>query len=82
MCPRIAQSAVGSPGGFAFVPNPDLFIPVYVRREAVLSSQIEGTHHGKGSFGSILPFLGRESVHQRCRVRSRDLSAGYLCMYS
>ena len=25
------------------MPNPDLFVAMYVRREAVLSSQIEGT---------------------------------------
>ncbi|MBA2272080.1 MAG: Fic family protein, partial [Chthoniobacterales bacterium] len=27
----------------ALVPNPDLFVAMYVRQEAVLSSQIEGT---------------------------------------
>jgi Fic family protein len=30
-------------GASAFVPNPDLFVAVYVRREAIVSSQIEGT---------------------------------------
>jgi Fic family protein len=27
-----------------FLPNPDLFVRMYVRKEAVLSSQIEVTH--------------------------------------
>lgn len=30
-------------GAAAFLPDPDLFVSMYVRREAVLSSQIEGT---------------------------------------
>jgi Fic family protein len=30
-------------GSIATLPNPDLFVSMYVRREAVLSSQIEGT---------------------------------------
>jgi len=30
-------------GAVTTLPNPDLFIFMYVRREAVLSSQIEGT---------------------------------------
>lgn len=39
-----ADQAVGRLDGYAEVlPNPDLFVATYVRREAVLSSQIEGT---------------------------------------
>jgi Fic family protein len=39
-----ADQAVGRLDGFAeLLPNPDLFVAMYVRREAVLSSQIEGT---------------------------------------
>src|SRR5207237_10116776 len=30
-------------GAAAILPNPDLFVSMYVRQEAVLSSQIEGT---------------------------------------
>src|SRR5215472_4620531 len=39
-----ADRALGRLDGVAsVVPNPDLFVGMYVRQEAVLSSQIEGT---------------------------------------
>ncbi|GLZ34343.1 cell division protein Fic [Lentzea sp. NBRC 105346] len=39
-----ATTALGRLDGLArMLPNPDLFVAMYVRREAVLSSQIEGT---------------------------------------
>jgi Fic family protein len=39
-----ADRSVGRLDGLAeTLPNPDLFVAMYVRREAVLSSQIEGT---------------------------------------
>jgi Fic family protein len=39
-----AERALGRLDGMATVlPNPDLFVDIYVRQEAVLSSQIEGT---------------------------------------
>ena len=40
-----ADQAVGRlDGAVSILPDPDLFVMQYVRREAVLSSQIEGTH--------------------------------------
>ena len=39
-----ANLALGRLDGAAhLLPNPDLFVSMYVRKEAVLSSQIEGT---------------------------------------
>jgi len=39
-----ADQSVGRLDSVArLLPNPDLFVAMYVRREAVLSSQIEGT---------------------------------------
>ena len=39
-----ADQALGRlDGSITIIPNPDLFVAMYVRKEAVLSSQIEGT---------------------------------------
>ena len=49
-----ADRAVGRLDGLARgLPNPDLFVAMYVRREAVLSSQIEGT---QSSLDDVLAF--------------------------
>ncbi len=49
-----ADQAVGRLDGVAqILPNPDLFVAMYVRREAVLSSQIEGT---QSSLDDVLAF--------------------------
>ncbi len=49
-----ADRALGRLDGVAAVlPNPDLFVAMYVRHEAVLSSQIEGT---QSTLGDVLEF--------------------------
>jgi Fic family protein len=49
-----ADRAVGRLDGLSrSLPNPDLFVAMYVRREAVLSSQIEGT---QSSLDDVLAF--------------------------
>ena len=49
-----ADQAIGRlDGAVRLVPNPDLFVLMYVRREAVLSSQIEGT---QASLMDVLEF--------------------------
>src|SRR5271166_6212185 len=49
-----ADRALGRLDGVASVlPNPDLFVAMYVRHEAVLSSQIEGT---QSSLDDVLQF--------------------------
>ena len=49
-----ADLALGRLDGLArSLPNPDLFVAMYVRREAVLSSQIEGT---QSSLDDVLTF--------------------------
>lgn len=49
-----ADQAVGRLDGLSrSLPNPDLFVAMYVRREAVLSSQIEGT---QSSLDDLLAF--------------------------
>src|SRR4051812_46450525 len=49
-----ADRAIGRLDGVATVlPNPDLFVAMYVRHEAVLSSQIEGT---QSSLDDVLQF--------------------------
>src|SRR3954454_2761098 len=55
-----ADQAIGRlDGEIRNMPNPDLFVAMYVRREAVLSSQIEGT---QSTLEDVLAFeLDRES---------------------
>ncbi|MBO4445432.1 MAG: Fic family protein, partial [Clostridia bacterium] len=48
----IADRALGRLDGITqILPNPELFVAMYVQKEAVLSSQIEGT---QASFADIL----------------------------
>ncbi len=54
-------------GASELLPDPDLFVHMYVRREAVLSSQIEGTQ------ASLVDLLQFES--ERARARTPDDSA-------
>lgn len=54
-------------GAAQILPNPDLFVSMYVRKEAVLSSQIEGT---QASLIDVLQFES-EAADQ---VASRDVS--------
>jgi Fic family protein len=53
-----ADQALGRLDGLALtLPNPDLFVGMYVRKEAVLSSQIEGT---QASLTDVLQFQIRD----------------------
>ena len=62
-----ADRALGRLDGAASVlPNPDLFVAMYVRQEAVLSSQIEGTQ------STLEDVLGFE-IDERQRGRPRDV---------
>lgn len=62
-----ADQAVGRLDGLArLVPDPDLFVAMYVRREAVLSSQIEGT---QSSLSDLLTF----EVDPRGHALPRDV---------
>ena len=59
-----AQLALGRLIGSAeILPNPDLFVFMYVRREAVLSSQIEGTQ------ASLIDILEFEAQRERAERR-------------
>ncbi len=49
-------------GASELLPNPDLFVYMYIRREAVLSSQIEGTQ------ASLVDLLEVEAARERARV--------------
>jgi len=51
-----------------FIPNPDLFVGMYVRKEAVLSSQIEGT---QASLNNVLEF--EAGVRDRDTEKVRDV---------
>jgi Fic family protein len=57
-------------GASEILPNPDLFVRMYVRREAVLSSQIEGTQ------ASLMDVLEYEAMraHGEQRVDVREVS--------
>jgi len=60
-----ADLALGRLDGIAGVlPNPDLFVAMYVKQEAVLSSQIEGT---QASLTDILQFEAGERAGSRLR---------------
>jgi Fic family protein len=50
-------------GSISILPNPDLFVFMYVRREAVLSSQIEGTQ------ASLMDILEWEAYEQQAERR-------------
>jgi len=53
----VADLALGRlDGSIQILPNPDLFVLMYVRREAVLSSQIEGTQ------SSLQDLLAAEAI--------------------
>src|SRR5438094_7131138 len=57
-----ADRALGRLDGVATVlPNPDLFVAMYVRHEAVLSSQIEGT---QSTLEDVLAFEVDVKEHQ------------------
>lgn len=59
-----ADRAIGRlDGAIRLVPDPDQFVFMYVRREAVLSSQIEGTH------ASLMDVLEYEAFMERGEAR-------------
>src|SRR5216683_1902274 len=57
-------------GATEILPNPDLFVRMYVRREAVLSSQIEGT---QASLMDVLEYEAMRS-HSERRVDVQEVS--------
>lgn len=62
-----ADRALGRLDGAASIlPNPDLFVAMYVRQEAVLSSQIEGT---QSTLEDILEF----EIDQKGREHTKDI---------
>jgi len=63
-----ADTAIGRLSGISeTLPNPDLFVAMYVRKEAVLSSQIEGTE------ASLEDILEYES-ESRSRILANDVA--------
>ena len=67
-----ASEAVGRLDGAAHtLPNPHLFVAMYVRREAVLSSQIEGT---QSTLDDVLAFEARRADAGACPATSRRSS--------
>lgn len=60
-------------GSTSILPNPNLFVAMYVRQEAVLSSQIEGT---QASLTDVLEFEAGD--HQREGVRDASEVVNYI----
>jgi hypothetical protein len=61
-----ANQALGRLDGLASIlPDPSLFIYLYVRKEAVLSSQIEGT---QSSFSDLMLFESAEAPAYRWKM--------------
>jgi Fic family protein len=59
----VAERALGRLDGVTMLlPNPDLFLGMYVRQEAVLSSQIEGT---QSTLEDVLRFEAGEKGHDK-----------------
>ena len=72
---EVANRALGRLDGTSeILPDPDMFVYMYVRKEAVLSSQIEGTQ------ASLIDVLGHEAEEtdvdrrEQARERSEELS--------
>jgi len=62
-----ADQALGRLDGLVkTIPNPDLFVAMYVRQEALLSSQIEGT---QASLSEVIEFEAAEADDQESPVR-------------
>lgn len=54
------------------LPNPDLFVAMYVKKEALLSSQIEGTQ------ASLIDILDLEESHDTEKVKNLEEVANYI----
>lgn len=66
-----ARGALGRLDGIAtIVPNPDLFVAAYSRKEALLSSQIEGT---QASLVDVLEYEAKEGAVKRDRPDVREV---------
>jgi len=55
-----ADRELGLDGAAEVLPNPDLFVSMYVKKEAVLSSQIEGT---QASLADVIKFGSENARH-------------------
>lgn len=65
-----ADLAIGRLGGVAaLLPNPDLFVAMYVRKEALMSSEIEGIHC---TLDQVLEVEGEGAKEEG--VRSKDVA--------
>ncbi len=62
LCSKADRSLGRLDGSAEILPNPDLFVSMYVRKEAILSSQIEGTQ------ASLEDVLAYEAISERRRL--------------